>query len=108
MHRTDLELLGKLPIDVYDEELNRICLNDIVRLPNGQEGKVVFEAGAYGVAVADVIDWDSMAKKINYPDMNSPDFCFCDNFVSFWELLWNCGADEVISGLKVVGHEVDD
>lgn len=57
-----------------------IYLHDIVEYDDGQykfKGEVVFEAGAYGVSSRDIIK------------LNLKDSCACDNFVSFWELLWN-------------------
>lgn len=35
-------------------------------------------------------DWEGS----EFEDRTSPDFCFNDNFISFWELLWNFNCDD--------------
>ena len=81
---------------VCDDNARELCVGDKVGL-FGMTGTVVFECGAYGIGFETLIDWDKIEEKI--PEMtgcnNSPCFCYNDNFVSFWELLWNfnCGDD---------------
>lgn len=77
-----------------------IYLHDIVEYDDGQykfKGEVVFEAGAYGVGSSDIIKLDLK------------DSCACDNFVSFWELLWNsedpCSNEVPVS---VIGNIFDN
>lgn len=77
-----------------------IYLHDIVEYNDGTykfKGEVVFEAGAYGIGSRDTIELDLR---------NS---CTCDNFVSFWELLWNSEdpcSDEV--PVSVIGNIFDN
>lgn len=107
MKNKDLQLLSQVGSGVFDEEGNEIYLGDAVKLPNGQKGEVVFDAGAFGVAVEDYIDWDSMEETIQLPQYNYPHFVHNDNFISLWELLWNCGCDGYIMGLSVIESEDD-
>ena len=80
---------------VLDASGNRIRVGDRVEL-FGIVGEAVFECGAYGIAFEDVIDWDAITGKIKERTGcdNRPDFCFNDNFISFWELLWNFNCDD--------------
>lgn len=80
---------------VLDASGNRIRVGDRVKL-FGIVGEAVFECGAYGIAFEDVIDWDAITGKIKEHTGcdNRPDFCFNDNFISFWELLWNFNCDD--------------
>lgn len=91
--------------DIYDTNLDCIFTCDKVSL-FGQTGTVCYECGAYGIGFEETIDWDNIKSKIF--DVtgcnNTPCFCYNDNFISFWELLWNfnceenhCGVVEIIS-----------
>lgn len=80
---------------VLDKNLNEIKLGDTVML-FGLVGDVTFDAGTYGIAFNDNIDWDKLSSKIKEETDcdNEPSFCMCDNFVSLWELLWNYNCEE--------------
>lgn len=62
-------------------------------------GEVVFDSGAYGIYFKEGIDWNLIESKI--PEVtgcnNTPYFCHHDNFISFWELMWNfnCNIEDV-------------
>lgn len=77
-----------------------IYLHDIIEYDDGTykfKGEVVFENGAYGIGSHDVIKLDLK------------NCCSCDNFISFWELLWNSddpGSDEV--PVSVIGNIFDE
>lgn len=58
----------------------------------GQTYTVVFEAGAFGLGCKETIDWDTLQNAI--PSAWNGDFCMCDNFISFWEIIWNWNASE--------------
>lgn len=80
---------------VTDSEYNLLRLGDEVDL-FGMVGEVVFECGSYGIGFREVIDWERITSRIK-PETgcdNRPDFCFNDNFISFWELLWNFNCDD--------------
>lgn len=75
---------------VCDKNINELEIGDKVSL-FGKTGKVVYDSGAYGIYFNEGIDWDLIESKI--PEItgcdNTPHFCHNDNFVSFWELMWN-------------------
>ena len=80
---------------VLDVNLQSIEVGDKIKLFN-QIGAVSFESGTYGIAFDNTIDYDYLASEI-YPVTgcdNSPYFCGNDNFISFWELLWNFNCEE--------------
>lgn len=79
---------------VYDCNLNKIHVDDEVLL-FGNIGTVVFECGAYGIGFTE-IDWELIESKIQEVTgcNNYPHFCNNDNFISFWELLWNFNCEE--------------
>ena len=75
---------------VCDKNINELEIGDKVSL-FGKTGEVVYDSGAYGIYFKEGIDWDLIESKI--PEItgcdNAPHFCHNDNFVSFWELMWN-------------------
>lgn len=92
---------------VCDGNARELCVGDKVGL-FGMSGKVVFECGAYGIGFETLIDWDKIEEKI--PEMtgcnNSPCFCYNDNFVSFWELLWNFNCeDDLCYVVELLGQD---
>ena len=80
---------------VCDNEAREMKVGDTVSL-FGMIGTVVFECGAYGIGFTETIDWDVLERKI--PEItgcnNIPCFCYNDNFISFWELLWNFNCED--------------
>lgn len=66
----------------------------------GVEGKVVKEHGAWGWASHEYVPWDELEKML--PHGNSPAFCYCDNFISFWELKWNFDDGEDWNGVPFI------
>ena len=74
-----------------DKNGKKIFEGDIVDL-FGMKGKVVQECGAFGIAFMKTIDYDLLESKI--PFNNNANFCFNDNFISFWEVFWNYEQDD--------------
>ena len=83
------------PTGVYDIDHRVIFFRDMVSLL-GMVGEVTFECGAYGIAFQNPIDWDVIESRI--PEVtgcnNYPRFCYNDNFISFWELIWNFNCED--------------
>lgn len=90
-----MEIKERVETGVLDMNFNKIHTGDEVSL-FGMIGEVVFESGAYGIGFQDIIDWNLIESKI--PEItgcnNYPRFCHNDNFISFWELLWNFNCEE--------------
>lgn len=80
---------------VYDKNFNHLELEDKVSL-FGMIGEVDYICGAYGISFTNPINWELVESKI--PDItgcdNNPYFCHNDNYVSFWELLWNFNCED--------------
>lgn len=72
-----------------------IYVDDTVDL-FGMIGTVNFCCGAYGIGFEKEIDWDLIESKIVEVTGcdNRPWFCCNDNFISFWELLWNFNCED--------------
>lgn len=68
----------------------------------GVEGTVTQECGAWGWGSPRYVPWDELEKRT--PHGNSADFCFCDNFVSFWELKWNFDDGYDWDGVPFISH----
>lgn len=79
---------------IYDCNLKHINVGDEVSL-FGMVGTVKFECGAYGIGF-DKIDWELIENKILEITGcdNQPYFCYNDNFISFWELIWNFNCED--------------
>ena len=79
---------------------------DIVDL-FGMKGKVVQECGAFGIGFMKTIDYDLLESKI--PFNNSANFCFNDNFISFWEVFWNYEQDDnPLYEVEIIGNIHDN
>lgn len=80
--------------NISDYNGKTICTEDKVDL-FGMTGTVCFECGAYGIGF-EKIDWALIESKISEVTGcdNSPHFCYNDNFISFWELLWNFNCED--------------
>ena len=76
----------------------------------GMEGEVVFCAGAFGIATKENIDYDHLCREIAEwcGADNTEHFSYCDNFISFWELIWNFGHDDnSCPSVTVIGNIVN-
>lgn len=73
----------QLEIDTYGLKLLE---GDTIYLL-GVKGVVAQECGAWGWSSNHYVPWAELEKRI--PHNNNPYFCYCDNFISFWELKWN-------------------
>lgn len=93
-----------LRTSVTDESIREFTLGDKVTLLDKFDGTVVFECGAYGIGFEKAVDWDyieSQVTPITCCD-NAPKFCYNDNFISFWELLWNFDCEgNICSVVKI-------
>ena len=80
---------------ILDEDGDKICLGDGIKFLNTY-GQVVFECGAYGIGFYDAIDWDFVREQIPIVTGcdNSLRACENDNFISFWEIMWNFNCEE--------------
>lgn len=89
------ESVGKIT-GITDKNGTEICDGDIVKIADFQIGQVVFECGAFGIAVMPYIDWDYLDSEIaEYTGCdNRPHFCRNDNFISLWEIMWNYNQEE--------------
>lgn len=68
----------------------------------GVEGVVKQECGAWGWASGKYVPWEKLEEKM--PHGNRPDFCYCDNFVSFWELKWAFDDGYDWDGVPFIRH----
>lgn len=83
--------------DFYDAEGKCIKPNDIVEML-GMGGIVKQECGAWGVVFPQGVDWDKVNSEVDKRMNQEPKFCGCDNFISFWELVWNfCDETEDVT-----------
>lgn len=94
-----------------DRNGTMIFEGDIVKIVDFQMGCVVYECGAFGIAVKPYIDWNYLDSEIAEITgcNNSPDFCRNDNFISLWELMWNYNQEEnSCDVVEVIGNIHDN
>ena len=83
---------------MFDRNCNELKLGDkVVLIASGQEGKIVFECGAFGIGIDGCINYDKIQNTMDEIGIgNKYEGCFNDNFVTLWELYWNFNGDEEI------------
>lgn len=88
-----------MKIGMFDGNCYPFVLGDKVELINGQRGEIVFECGAFGVAIPNFINYEKLQIEMDKLDVccnNSYHGCFNDNFISLWELYWNFNCEDDI------------
>lgn len=97
--------------DISDINNVMVFEGDIVRFC-GMTGVIVCEGGAFGIGCSNTIDYDVLEKEIPYANFaNNPYFCYCDNFISLWELIWNYGHTDnpnECDVIEVIGNKYDN
>ena len=68
----------------------------------GVEGYVSCECGAWGWGSPNYVPREQLESRM--PHNNAPTFCYCDNFISFWELKWNFDDGNDWDGVPYVKH----
>lgn len=68
----------------------------------GVEGYVSCECGAWGWGSPNYVPWEQLESRM--PHNNAPTFCYCDNFISFWELKWNFDDGNDWDGVPYIKH----
>ena len=101
---------------ICDANFRQICLGDKIEL-FGMIGTVVFTSGAYGIGFPEAINWDTVEKNFYALTIynNMQNFCYNDNFISFWELLGNfdcednvCHVVEIVKTKKKIIKEFEE
>lgn len=109
-HEVILDTVGQYT-GLTDENGKKIFEGDIVKLVNHQKGTIAFESGAFGIIMANNIDYDYLDSKIKIITGcdNLPRFCYSDNFVSLLELMLNYNQeDSCCSVVEVIGNIHDN
>lgn len=75
-----------------DTEGHELHVGDYVLLC-GDIGKIVFSCGAFGILFPEYVPWDSLEELVRKDSGNRPSFLYNDNFISFWEIVWNLSED---------------
>lgn len=94
--------------DFVDTNDTEIYEGDIVRF-FGMIGVITQECGAFGIGCNKTIDYDTLENSIPYA--NNPYFCYNDNFISLWELIWNFGHTDnpfICDVVEVIGNKYDN
>lgn len=82
---------------LLDDNSDELLLGAQVRFISGDIGKIVFEAGAYGIAFKNAIDYEELQEDMDRLEQccgNDYDGCFNDNFISLWEIYWNFNCED--------------
>ena len=93
----------KVLIQVFtDTEGHELHVGDYVLLC-GDIGKIVFSCGAFGIFIADEVPWDTPLRELVRKTVEIALLsCYNDNFISFWEIVWNLSEDTDESCLPYV------
>lgn len=75
-----------------DANGNELHVGDYVQCCNAI-GKVVFSCGAFGIFFQEYVPWDALEELVRKDSKNRPSFLYNDNFISFWEIVWNLSED---------------
>ena len=95
---------------VSDKNIENLEIGDKVLL-FGKKGTVAVVSGAYGIYFKDGVPWELINSKIpeivtdeQIRNERTPKFCYCDTFVSFFELMWNfnCTIEDVCDVVEKV------
>ncbi len=94
-------------VGLRDKNEKLIYEGDIVRF-NGQIGIIVFECGAFGIAIDDDVDYDRIQEFMDKDEEccgSAFEGCFNDNFISLWEIYWNlCCIENYLYMVEVIGN----
>ena len=75
-----------------DAEGHELHVGDYIRICNNI-GKIVFSCGAFGILFQEYVPWDALEELVRKENGNRPSFLYNDNFISFWEIVWNLSDD---------------
>ena len=75
-----------------DVDGNELHVGDYVRICSNI-GEIVFSCGAFGIFIADEVPWDALEELVRKDSGTHPSFLYNDNFISFWEIVWNLSED---------------
>lgn len=99
-----------IPSLIHLKDANNKAINcsDAISLFD-MNGKVVFERGAFGIAFNDTIDWNRIIDECTERTGNNTYFTYNDNFVSFWELMWNFNdTEDTCSTVEIISRPQDE
>lgn len=87
---------------LHDEEGTPICSGDEIEYNDGFyyfRGTVVYECGAFGIGVKETLPSDLFS-----------DYCRNDNFISFWEIIWNSDEPDegFVPNVKIIGKRKEE
>lgn len=85
----------------YDVNDRTLYVGDRVEM-FGAHGTIVFECGALGIAFDYRVPWEKLEEATENRCGNKPHFLYNDNFLSFWEILWNLSDDTDTVFLPIV------
>lgn len=66
------------------------------------QGGIELLERAFGIFITDEIPWDTLEELVRKDSGNRPSFLYNDNFISFWEIVWNLSEDTDESCLPYV------
>ena len=75
-----------------DANGNELHVGDYVQCW-GTVGKIAFSCGTFGIFFPEYVPWDALEELVRKDNGNRPSFLYNDNFISFWEIVWNLSED---------------
>jgi uncharacterized phage protein (TIGR01671 family) len=91
-----------------DKNGKKIFDCDIVKF-NNQVGTIINEYGSCGIGIDECINYKRLEVYVEDKTHNFYSGVYNDNFISLWEIGWNCNAiDGKIKELEVIGNIHDN
>lgn len=106
-YEIDRKTLGRFT-DLTDKNDKKLFEGDIVKF-NNQIGTIINEYGSWGIGINECINYKRLEVYIEDKTKNFYSGVYNDNFISLWEIYWNCNAiDNKIKEIEVIGNKWDN